>query len=378
MRKVVFVVSSPETISSFLLPYIHRLSTENDVHVVCTLEDGQTIRGLNEDIPIHNINIARAPRISADLRSLYHLFQLFKNEKFDVLYSYTPKAGLLSQISAFAARTDKRIHTFTGQVWVTRKGISKWFMKSLDKITAKLTTFCLVDSPSQRDFLLSESVVNTQNSAVLKSGSVSGVNLNRFNFSPEQRYNLREQLNFTDKDFVFMFVGRLNAEKGVPELVEAFNKLLSSVKHEDSIKLVVIGSDEAKLSHILENNKNIKYLGFQSNVQDYYSFADILCLPSHREGFGNVIIEAAACSLPSIASNIYGLSDAVEDGLSGFLHEVANSDDIAKSMKFAVNNRDVIEKMRKDARKRAETVFDENLLVDAFVEFFDKHGKASK
>lgn len=377
MSKIAFVVASPETISSFLLAYVHGLAQQHQVHVVCPLninEQGelQAIRGLAKNIIVHNMTIHRDPKIFADIKSLFSLYQFFKQQRFDVVHSYTPKAGLLTQISAYFAGVKHRFHTFTGQVWATKTGLARLLLKNLDKITASLASFCLVDSPSQQEFLIAEKLLTTSNSRVLLQGSVSGVNLQRFSFSADIRTKLRAEHGFNDEDFIFMFVGRLKIDKGVPELIAAFNQLSTNDPSLLTAKLVIIGSDEENLASLLASNQHIHYLGFKANVHEYYSFADMLCLPSHREGFGNVIIEAAACQLPSIASNIYGLSDAVEDGYSGYLHQVREQADIYRLMIQVLNNPETIKQMRLDARSRVENTFDEVLLVAAFLAFYQE------
>lgn len=368
MSKMVFVTAVPETISSFLLIYINSLAEKHDVHIATSLPNVETVRGLSLAVTTHNINIARNPDVFSDAKSLWKLFLFFKNEKFDVVHSFTPKAGLLTQIGSFFARSPTRFHTFTGQVWATKTGIARTLLKQLDKVTATLATFCLVDSVSQQNFLIQENIVTADNSRVLANGSISGININKFSFDQETRQRLRDEHNVKEDEFVFLYVGRLKKEKGIPELIHGF----TAIKTEKRIKLFIIGSDEENLAHLFENHSNIEYIGFKTNISEYYSFADTLCLPSHREGFGNVIIEAAACNLPAIASNIYGLCDAVEDGYSGLLHDVKNENSITSSMEKMVNNEIDLNKMRKDARMRVEEIFDEKHLLKEFLAFYDK------
>jgi glycosyltransferase involved in cell wall biosynthesis len=368
MSKMVFVTAVPATISSFLLIYINSLAETHDVHIATSLPSGETVRGLSLAVTTHNINIARNPDVFSDAKSLWKLFLFFKKEKFDVVHSFTPKAGLLTQIGSFFANSPIRFHTFTGQVWATKTGIARTLLKHLDKITATLATFCLVDSISQQDFLIQEKVVTTGNSRVLANGSISGINIDKFSFSIEIRQKLRNEHNVKEDEFVFLYVGRLKKEKGIPELINGFN----AIKTTKSIKLLIIGSDEENLAPLFESHKNIDFIGFKTNISEYYSFADILCLPSHREGFGNVIIEAAACNLPAIASNIYGLNDAVEDGYSGLLHEVKNVYSITASMEKVVNDEIDLNKMRANARARVVEIFDEKLLLQAFLKFYSE------
>lgn len=368
MSKMVFVTAVPETISSFLLIYINTLAEKHDVHIATSLPSGENVRGLSSKVTTHHVYIARNPDVLSDAKSLFKLFCFFKKEKFDLIHSFTPKAGLLTQISAFLARSPLRFHTFTGQVWATKTGLARTLLKQLDKVTATLSTFCLVDSISQQNFLIQENIVTATNSRVLANGSISGININKFSFSQETRQKLRNKHNVDETEFVFLYVGRLKKEKGIPELLKGF----TAIKTDRCIKLFIIGSDEENLAHLLEEHGNIEYIGFKTNISEYYSFADILCLPSHREGFGNVIIEAAACNLPSIASNIYGLCDAVDDGYSGILHEVKNETSITSSMEKVVNNEIDLNKMRTDARKRVEDVFNEKHLLKEFLSFYNE------
>lgn len=366
MKKILFVTAAPETVSAFLCAYLNKLSESYDVHVATTLRGATEINGLKAKVVLHDIEIAREPSIFSDFKSLLRLYSFVRTHKFDAVHSFTPKAGLLTQISAFAARVPLRFHTFTGQVWANKTGIARFILKSFDRVTAQLSTFCLVDSPSQQEFLIKEGLLTNKKSDVLAQGSVSGVNLNKFSYSNEARSELRAQHKVSEEEFVFLFVGRLKIDKGIPELVKAFNALTKQHK----AKLFVIGSDEDNLAHLFDNNPSIESLGFKTNVSEYYAFADILCLPSHREGFGNVIIEAAACNLPAIASDIYGLSDAVQNGYSGLLHKVKSEADIKRCMKSVIEKPELLQALRENGKKRVKEVFDEEILLGEFIDFY--------
>lgn len=370
MSKIAFITAAPETISAFLLAYIKALAEHHDIHIITSLKNGQSIRGLDNKITVHNVNIHRDPKVFSDVKSLATLYRLFKKERYDLVHSFTPKAGLLTQISAFLARVPKRLHTFTGQVWATKQGAARLLLKFLDSITAKLATYCLIDSPSQKAFLLKEKLLTDKQCSVLASGSISGVNIEKYHFSQENRNQLRAKHQIADDDFVFMFVGRLKKEKGVPELLAAFKQ----INQHDKVKLFILGSDEENLSEEFDSIANLHYLGFTPNAEDYYSFADVLCLPSHREGFGNVIIEAASCQLPALASNIYGLSDAVEHNGTGILHPVKDEKAIATAMKSLIDNPERLTEMRQRCRARIEETFDEKILVSEFMHFYQTLG----
>ncbi|NMP30452.1 glycosyltransferase family 4 protein [Thalassotalea sp. M1531] len=371
MKKVLIVTAVPETVNAFLTAYISELSKHYEVHVACTLNDQHALKSLSGNVVTHNINIARQPSIFEDLKSLFQLYRFFKHQNFDSIHSFTPKAGLLSQAAAWLARCPNRLHTFTGQVWATKKGIARLGLKWLDKLTATLTTICLADSHSQKDFIVAEKVVNPTKCHVLASGSISGVNIDKFKYSANAREQLRTEYGISEDNFIFLFVGRLKYDKGIPELIAAFEKLNFS----QPAKLFIIGKDEDNLLPLVSNKSDVIFAGFKTNVPDFYSFADVLVLPSHREGFGNVIIEAAACNLPAIASNIYGLSDAVSHEYSGLLHQVKNENALASCMQRLLDSPELLATYKKQARQRVEEVFAEPILVNAFLTFYKAHLK---
>jgi len=367
MSKIVFVTATRATVSAFLLPYLNSLAKHHDVHVIT--DEDSPIEKLASNVTISAIPIARDPSPIDDLKSVYHLYRFFQQHKFDVVHSFTPKAGLVSQIAAKLAGIKCRLHTFTGQVWATKTGAAREVLRHLDKLMASLTTSVLVDSPSQKSFIVKNNVVQEEKAEVLGQGSISGVNLQRFQFDASKRTLLRQQHNISDDTFVYMFVGRLKKEKGVIELLQAFSNL-----SQENAVLCILGTDEENLLPAFSNVPNIHYIGFKTNVADYYSFADLLCLPSHREGFGNVIIEAAACGLPAVASDIYGLSDAVSHQQTGLLHEVKNIGELQTAMQFLYDNQDELQRLKENGISRVKEEFDETILVNAFNQYYQTLG----
>jgi glycosyltransferase involved in cell wall biosynthesis len=279
---------------------------------------------------------------------------MFYKNRFSLVHSVSPKAGLLCAIAAWIARVPSRLHTFTGQVWMTKKGVRRWFLKLLDKTIVALNSNILVDSFSQQDFLIKEGVLANDTSIVLGSGSISGVDIKRFQPSQKYRNLVRSQLNISNSCLVFLFVGRLKKEKGVFELVEAFKNI--SINY-NNVVLLVIGPDEEGLRQELIDNlgvkkKFVRFIDFTKTPEQYMAASDIFVLPSYREGFGSVVIEAASCGLPSIGSNIYGLSDAIKVEETGLLVPVRSSKLLESAMLRLINNNEFRNKMGLNARKR--------------------------
>ena len=340
----------------FLAHQINALVELYDVTIITNLNTNRSILdNISNKVSIINLPIERNISLFSDLRALLLLVLIFYKNGFFLAHSVSPKAGLLSAIAAWITRVPNRLHTFTGQVWMTKKGVSRWFLKLLDKIIVTLNTNILVDSFSQQDFLIKEGVLSKDFSIVLGSGSISGVDVNRFQPSKIHRNLIRKKLNIKDDCVIFLFVGRLKKEKGMFELVEAFKNV--SEQHND-VALLIVGPDEEELKQKLISRletckESVRFIDFTKVPEQYMAASDVFVLPSYREGFGSVIIEAASCGLPSIGSNIYGLSDAIEAEKTGLLVSVRSSKTLARAMLKLVNNDKLRNKMGLSARSRA-------------------------
>lgn len=370
MKKICIVVSSPMTVKAFLLKHIEQLSMNYEVTVVMNssinLKEKYGISCYSKEISIdRNINIIK------DLKSILHMYRFLKKNKFDLVLSVSPKAGLISSVSAFLARIKIRIHFFTGQVWVTKKGLFKFFLKSIDKLIGRLNTNNLVDSHSQSEFLFNNNILKKGKTKVLASGSISGVDTDKFLFDKLKREKYLNDYKILESEIVFMFIGRLNIDKGILDLAKAFEILL---KANNKIKLFLIGPDEgnieSKIPNLLKNESVIR-LDFVENPQDILNIADILILPSYREGFGTIVIEAASMSIPCIGSNIYGLNDAIINNKTGLLHEKNDVDDIINKYKFAIENIDTLKEYGKNAKKRVYEEFSDEYISIELKKYLD-------
>ncbi|MBI4915336.1 MAG: glycosyltransferase [Acidobacteria bacterium] len=364
MSKICFVVASPLTVKAFLLGPLALLEGDELV-VVADLTTGETIHGVPFGTRCHPVRIERKISPLRDLWALVGLFRFMRRERFDLVCSQTPKAGLLAMLAARAAGVPLRIHTFTGQVWATRRGFSRAMLKALDRITAWCSTEVLIDSPSQRAFLLGERVVDARRSRVIEDGSVSGVDTSRFRPDAVRRLAMRERLGVADSEFVIVFVGRMCVEKGVLELLEAFKSLHSA--HPDT-RLVLVGPDEEGIVPTVRDVEGVLVCGYTDRPEEYLVAADVFCLPSHREGFGSVIIEAAACGVPGIGSRVYGICDAIVDGETGLLHAVRDPADLMRCLTTLVEDGALRARLGSQALERARTRFSSERVVGAFVQ----------
>lgn len=276
--------------------------------------------------------------------------------------------------AAYVARVPVRVHCFTGQVWVTRRGPMRWLLKAADKFIVALATDVLVDSPSQQDFLIEQGVLTVNESLVLGAGSICGVNTQRFCPNEGVRRAVRIELGTSLDALVCLYLGRLNKDKGVMDLALAFAQV--AAKHPKA-ELWVVGPDEAdwfeQMQALLGNALGqVKRVGFTPKPERFMQAADLFCLPSHREGFGSSVIEAAACGVPALASRIYGLTDAVAEGETGWMHEAGNVLDLSGKLDDLLDNPNELVSKGQAAQIYAKTEFAEEMITSAMVHFYKK------
>jgi len=348
-KKICFVVSAPITAKAFLIKHFEYLSKEFDITLVANFETQADF-----EVPFvkntKHIAIHRSINPLKDFLALIQLYFFFKKESFHVVHSVTPKAGLLAMMSSWLSRIPTRIHIFTGQVWHTQSGFKKQFLKFLDRLLVWFTTHILVDGQSQRQFLIANKIITDKNSKVLGKGSISGVDVQKFNPSSEIRNLYRTQLNFQNNDIVFAFLGRMNTDKGILDLAKAFQKL-----HADfpNVKLLLIGFDEENMQEKIRemHTENIIYFGSTPKPQEVLQAADVFCLPSYREGFGTSVIEASLLELPIICSDTYGLAETIIENKTGLRHEVKNVAQLYNQMKLLVQNEETRTVLGKNGRQ---------------------------
>jgi glycosyltransferase involved in cell wall biosynthesis len=213
--KILFVITTPLTANVFLLRHLQKLSNNYCIYLCLNTSLHELLPELKSNVKVIHINIQRKISFYYDLISLIHLFIVCKRINPQVVHSITPKSGLLGMLAAFIAGVPFRWHTFTGQVWVTRKSISRLFFKFIDKCIVFFSTQVFCDSKSQQQFLVKENIVLPNKISVLGYGSISGVDIDRFYLNHEVRSVTRFQLARKTDSCIFLYVGRLSRDKGI-------------------------------------------------------------------------------------------------------------------------------------------------------------------
>lgn len=366
--RVCIVLTSPFAYESFIRPHAERLARDHAVTVCFNRQESS--------IPVHlpaGVRFVPMPivRDIAPLRDLYALFAVWRflrRERFDLVFSITPKGGMVAMLAARLAGVRVRIHCFTGQVWATRRGLARFLLQSVDRVLAQAASHLLADSESQRRFLVDQGVVHESKVAVIGSGSICGVDVDRFCPDPDARMRVRSRHGLADGETCLLFVGRLTQEKGVTDLIEAFRRL---AEDHPNLRLMLVGPDEGGLAERVGDVPGVVFAGYTQAVEEYMAAADVLCLPSYREGFGSVLIEAGACGLPVVASSVYGITDAVVDGQTGLLHQPRNIDDLRSKLERLLETPDLRRMLGGQGRHRAEAEFARGQVVDKYAEYMN-------
>lgn len=371
-KKICIVATVPFALQVFMRAHIVMLAKQYDVTLIANGSERDLQMLLSEHVHFINVNVARKISVFSDLHTLFTLYSIFRKNHFDVVHSLMPKTGLLAMLAACMARVPYRIHSFTGQVWANKNGFARWGLKVLDKVIAVCATGLLVDSFSQRTFLIEQGIVSDQKITVLGSGSVCGVDVVRFQFNAQARKLRRAESGIPDDAFVFLFLGRVNQDKGVQDLAQAFINVNKKLPH---THLLVVGPDESGMDPVLQKIvapcvSHFHRIGFTDKPEEYMSCADVFCLPSYREGFGSVIIEAAAVGLPAVASHIYGLVDAVGNGETGILHEVKNRQQIEEALLLLATDEALRSSMSRKAFLRAHDCFSQDIVINEMRQYY--------
>ncbi|MGV0920646.1 glycosyltransferase family 4 protein [Empedobacter falsenii] len=345
--------------------------------VIGISSNGEELKEVNirEGIVTKDIEMERGINPFKDLISLFKLYYQFRKEKPIIVHSITPKAGLLSMLAGKMAGVPVRMHTFTGLIFPTRKGAIQKLLIKMDQLLCWAATNIYPEGNGVKQDLVKYNITNKP-LKVLANGNVNGIDLNFFsknNFLENDLSKLKNDLQISDNDFVFVFVGRLVGDKGINELVESFSKL----KTQNS-KLLLVGPLETELDPLeekilkeIERNQNIISVGFQKDVRPYFAIANALVFPSYREGFPNVVMQAGAMELPSIVSDINGCNEIIVEGENGTIIPVKNVEVISTAMQKLMEDKNYYLSLKNNARLMIQARYEQSFVWNALLDEYN-------
>ena len=259
---------------------------------------------------VYDAKFVRQPSLFNDLKSLIYLTVYLYNNKFDLIIYSTPKALLLGSIATFAIRQKNSIAIIQGRAYENFVGKRRSIYQAFDKLSLAASKHVIFVSKSLESKYLNENLVNPKKSNVLGNGSFNGVNTEKFSKNHEDSQDLEES-------FKVLIAGRVCYDKGILDLFEVLDRI-----NNHNITFQIVGPvedniSEEYLSKLLSNYSNVKHIPYTYNIENFFRIADLHLFLTHREGFGNVAIEAASCSVPTFAYDVVGVKDSVNEGVSG-------------------------------------------------------------
>lgn len=374
--RVLRVVTSPECVVWHMGKTLQGLSQEFDVGVAG--EKVSSNKGRFPGVIWFDIDIARKIHPLHDIKALIRLCLVCYRFRPDIVHSIMPKAGLLAAISAWLMRVPVRIHTFTGQVWDTKTGWPRRMYQLMDRLIVALNTVCLTDSPSQSRHLHDYGIaLEGKPLPVLGLGSLVGVDIERFEpgrIKAGATVN-RAALGLGESHFVVAYIARKTLDKGAIDMLKGFEL---AKRQAPNMRLLFIGPDESggEIEHLRESRpelfESVIERGAVMNHEEYLLLGDVLCLPSHREGFGTVVLDAAALGIPSVGSRIVGLVDSIAENSTGLLFPVGDMQRMADLLCKLEADRKMLGCLGLEARRRVEVNFTSEAMTRLLACFYRK------
>lgn len=322
------------------------------------------------------IPISRNPSPLNDIYTLLWFCFLRLRFRPRKVISFTPKGGLINSFSSLFPGLS--LHYFTGQRWANFAGLKLSIFKQIDRLYFALCDSCYCDSFSQARFLAE--ALHVSPPSVLASGSVCGVNSSvyfPFCGTTEDYLDfitaLYPELQLSSTSFLFGYVGRIHVDKGVFVLIEAFLRFLSTAR---DAYLILVGPVELSPSDLkffeatLSNNPSIHHIPFVSNPSTYYRSFAAFVLPSFREGFGSVLLEAAASKLPLISASIPGPVDLIRHGVNGLLYNPYSVSELCDHFFSLYKSPSLRSSLSENAYHDAINLYDSRLVTSSFIRTF--------
>jgi glycosyltransferase involved in cell wall biosynthesis len=309
-----------------------------------------------------------------DFISLWRLLSLILSLRPTITNVATPKAGLLGGLAAWLCQVPCRYYSLLGLRCETTTGFKRRVLLLTERIACACAHRVICVSESLRQKAIELRIVPTEKTVLLASGSFAGTNPERFASTPEamrRAGQIRRELGIPKEASVVGFIGRLTKDKGISELVEAYLALRADIPE---LKLLLVGEIEegdplpTQIRSQIDCERGIFRTGFVQNPSDYYHVMDVLAVPTHREGFGNVTLEAHAASKPVVTTRATGAVDAVIDGVTGIHVPVGDARALASALARVIEDRSLAAELGSAGRERVLREFRQEMIWDAIAE----------
>ena len=380
-QKLIRITTVPISLEKLLENQLTFMSNYFEVTAIAADKTRLEQFGNDHKVKTKHIELTRKITPIQDLKTLWQLYKFLKTEKPAIVHSHTPKAGIIGMLASKLAGVPIRLHTVAGLPLLEATGFKRTVLNFVEKLTYTSATHIYPNSYGLEKIILEHKFTKKGKLKVIANGSSNGINTNYFNpenYSEKEKITLRNSLNISPEDFVFIFVGRLVSDKGINELIEAFNLLNSKFKIQNS-KLLLVGPLETELDPLkketlleIKNNPNIISVGYQQDVRPYLAIANALTFPSYREGFPNVVLQASAMNLPCIVTNINGCNEIISHNYNGLIIPVKKVTELSDAMKELSINTELRTELVQNSRPNIITKYQQQVVWEALLEEYNQ------
>ena len=371
MQKKFFIATTIPASLNFFKGHLAFLNKYYDITAISSQKEVLEEIGKREGVKTFCIPMVRPISMLKDIICLFHFIHIFFKEKPYIVHGNTPKASFLSMTSAWLTRVPVRIYMCHGLRYQgeTNK-YKRMLLVAMEKLACACATKVMCVSFGVRKTLIEEHICSSDKAIVVHHGSANGIDINHFyRNNADIKTTINQELGIKDTDFTFVFIGRVVQDKGVNELVNSFCKL---EKIHSNAHLIIVGPTNADTNRISKETENkinitdtIHLVGGQKDIRPFLMNANAIVLPSYREGFGMVLIEAGAMSVPAIASNIIGCNEIITPGENGELIEAKNEEDLFNTMKKWIEDPEYVTKLTNRARRSVTERYSQDVVWKA-------------
>jgi glycosyltransferase involved in cell wall biosynthesis len=374
-KKLIRITTVPLSLDKILDGQLSFMNNHYEVIAVSSEKEYLIRCAENEGVRYKHIEMTRKITPFKDLVSLVQLVSFLKKERPLIIHSHTPKAGIIAMLASKITNIPIRLHTVGGLPLMEATGSKRKLLELIERLTYSLSTFVFTNSYGLYNQIIDNNYISKSKIKVIGNGSSNGVDIDYFSpsqVSLDEQTKIKSKLGISESDFTFVFVGRVVSDKGINELVSAFDNISQFQKE---IKLIVVGDQETDLDPLNANtlgllvkNKRIISVGFQRDIRPYLAVSNVLIFPSYREGFPNVMMQAGAMGLPIIATDINGCNEIISHGKNGILIPKKDISAVEKAMLTMLNDENLYKELRSNARNMIISRFERKILCESILD----------
>jgi glycosyltransferase involved in cell wall biosynthesis len=378
MKTIIRITTVASSLKGLLKGQLNFMNEHYDILGVASNSDNLLEKiEVEEGIRTIEVNMTREITPFKDLKAAYQLYRIIRREKPFIVHSHTPKAGTLGMLAAKLAGVPNRLHTIAGLPLLEATGNKRRLLNTVEKITYSCATLILPNSLGMKQIILEEGFCEDSKLKVLGNGSSNGIDVVHYNnvkVNKEEAEALRQELDISSNNTVFLFIGRVVKDKGINELVEAFDDL--SDIHPKA-KLIIVGPRENHLDPLdekteltIKTNKNIHAVGQKNDIRPYVFISDILAFPSYREGFPNVVLQANCMEKPCIVSNINGSNEIITHNYNGLIVPPKDTNALKDAMIYLLNDPDKTRELASNSRNNIVNKYKREVIWNEMLQLY--------